>query len=117
MIVGILVEIITYVPLLLLVFLFRRTSARKIASKKLKYLIESLTTNQETKKKIEIKSSKDAGNRNKDLKFPWWLKIILYLFSFMCMGVSIALILIKSSLINFNLFGYIRLLVNKHYNS
>ena len=76
-------------------FLFRRTSARKTPSKKLKDLVQSLTMNQEIQKKREIKSAQGAENSQKEFKFPWWFKIVLYLFSFICMGVSIALILIK----------------------
>ena len=79
-------------------FLFRKTSARKTASKKLKDLIQTLTNNHERKKDREIKSTETNENTQQEFKFAWWFKIVLYLISFVCMGVSIVLILFKGYL-------------------
>ena len=95
LIIGILIEFVTYLPLLLLTFLFRKTSTRKTTSDKLKELLHSLTS--EDKESRKMNSLPNTKSSHKVFKFPWWFKIVLYLVSFVCMGVSIVFILFKGN--------------------
>jgi hypothetical protein len=78
--VGILIDILTYFPLLFLAFLFRRVKSREKKKK---------TTPSDKSQKYEISEKKS------EFKFPWWFKIILYFISWTCMVISIAFALFK----------------------
>ncbi len=78
--IGILIDILTYFPLLFLAFLFRRVKSREKKKK---------TTPSDKSQKYEISDKKS------EFKFPWWFKIILYFISWTCMAISIAFALFK----------------------
>jgi polycystin 1L2 len=77
--VGILIDVLTYFPLLFLAFLFRRAKSRE----------KKKNTTSNTSQKYEISDKKS------NFKFPWWFKIIFYLISWVCMAISIAFALFK----------------------
>ena len=94
-IVGVLIDILTFFPLTALAHLYRKTRARKTQSNKLEAYLQSLSNSSSWKKSKlnEPKSHSKNETKAAEFKFPWWFKIVLYCFSFICMLVSVALIL------------------------
>jgi len=84
---GVIVEFSMYFPLVLLVILFRKTKPRH---KKLKKYISNVSI-----EKNETKFESTKGKIKKPLMFPWFLKIFLYIFSFLLMGLSIFFVFFK----------------------
>ena len=102
--IGILTNMLAYIPVFFLVELFKRTSSRKSKSEKLQNIIDK---NMSTSKNIKINEIKieNGSSKNKNKKcipFPWWLKIILYCISYACMALSICSIIFIG--IHFGLF-------------
>ncbi len=91
---GVIVEFITFVPMIVLVVLFRKTNPYYKKTNRLENILRKiigsniLETSQTTK-------SNEKQLRNKKFKFPWFFKIFLYLISFLTMGLSIAFVIIK----------------------
>jgi hypothetical protein len=93
--VGIITNILAYIPVFFLIELFKRTSSRKSKLKKLQKLISSLSG---TTKNINLLSESEKvplKKRIKFIKFPWWFKIILYIISFILMALSILLVVFR----------------------
>ena len=88
---GVLTNIVAYVPVFVLIQLFKRTSSFRSKSKKLKKLIKNNESSL-NKKKIHIDETKSLR-----WTFPWWLKIFLYLFSFVAMAFSIVIVTMKGN--------------------
>ena len=79
---GVITNVLAYLPVFFLIELFRRTSSRTSKIKRLQKSISTIST----AKKVNLLPMKGS---KKNIQFPWWLKIILYLASFACMAFSI----------------------------
>ncbi len=89
MVMGIITNILAYIPVFFLIEFFKRTSRRKSKIKKLQKLISSLSG---TSKNVNLLSESEKvplKKRKELIKFPWWLKILLYIISFIIMALSI----------------------------
>ncbi len=84
------VEIITFVPLLLLVVLFRKTQPLKDNSKRIKRELNKFHFNLKNPK-----INQSFLKRHKEFRLPWFCKIFFYMLSFILMGISIAFSLFK----------------------
>jgi hypothetical protein len=88
-------NMLAYIPVFVLIELFKRTSHRKSKSKRLQKVLKNIRGKaQET---FETKSKKDSIkiNQRRVFSFPWWLKIILYVVSYFCMALSICFVIFK----------------------
>ena len=88
---GNLTNIVAYVPVFVMIQLFKRSSSVLSKSKRLEKLV-SKTGPSLYKKQIHTKDSKSMS-----FTFPWWFKIFLYLFSFVVMVSSIVLVTFKGN--------------------
>jgi hypothetical protein len=91
---GILTNIVAYVPVFVLIQLFKRTSSVFSKSKRLEKLVTK-TGPSLNKNQIHTKDSKSMSFTF--ITFPWWFKIFLYLFSFVVMVSSIVLVIFKGN--------------------
>ena len=90
---GVLTNIVAYVPVFVLIQLFKRTSSFRSKSKKVEKLIKkSLNESSLSKNNFHTEESKSMS-----IIFPWWFKIFLYLFSFFVMASSIGLVTFKGN--------------------
>jgi len=92
-ILGVIVEIITFVPLIALVILFKKTKSRHNRLKKFKKMLQN-ENNADSDVKL-LKMNSTNLKKKKVFKFPWPFKIVLYLVSFLSMGFSILFVLFK----------------------
>ena len=86
-------EIITFVPLIAIVILFKKTKSRHNRLKKFKKMLQNENNADSDVKILKIKSTN--LKKKKLFKFPWPFKIVLYLISFVSMGFSIIFVLFK----------------------
>ena len=87
--VGCITNIVSYVPVFVLIQLFKRTSSVWSKSKRLEKLIKN-TNSMSNYNKLQAKESELIR-----LTFPWWFKIFLYLGSLVVMASSIVLVTFK----------------------
>jgi hypothetical protein len=90
-IIGVLANIVAYVPVFVLIQLFKRTSGVWSKSKRLEKFMKN-TGSSLNKNNYQTKESKSLR-----FTFPWWFKIFLYLFSFIVMASSIVLVTFKGN--------------------
>ena len=88
---GNITNIVAYVPVFVLIQIFKRTSSVWSKSKRLEKLVTK-TGPSLYKKQIRTKDSKSMS-----FTFPWGFKIFLYLFSFVVMVSSIVLVTFKGN--------------------
>jgi hypothetical protein len=88
---GNLTNTMAYVPVFVLIQLFKRSSSVFSKSKRLEKLVTK-TGPSLNKKQIHTKDSKSIS-----FTFPWWFKIFLYLFSFVVMVTSMVLVTFKGN--------------------
>ena len=88
---GVLTNIVAYVPVFVLIQLFKRTSSFRSKSKKLEKLIKNNESSL-NKNNFHTEESKSMS-----IIFPWWFKIFLYLFSFFVMASSICFVTFKGN--------------------
>ena len=88
---GVLTNIVAYVPVFVLIQLFKRTSSFRSKSKKLEKLIKNNESSL-NKNNFHTEESKSMS-----FTFPWWFKIFLYLFSFFVMASSICFVTFKGN--------------------
>ena len=90
--IGVLTNIVAYVPAFILIQLFKRTSGVWSKSKKLEKFMKNTgsSLNKNNYQTIESKSMR--------FTFPWWFKIFFYLFSFIVMASAIVLVTFKGKL-------------------
>ena len=88
---GVLTNIVAYVPVFVLIQLFKRTSSFRSKSKKLEKLIKNNESSL-NKNNFHTEESKSMS-----FTFPWWFKIFLYLFSFVVMASSICFVTFKGN--------------------
>ena len=97
--IGVITNLIVFPPSLLLVQLFRKTKSKQPRIKKLKKILKENNLSSAEDKEKEVKhlnKTKEKRSKNKrELKFPWWFKIIVYIFSFVFAGVSLFFVVIK----------------------
>ncbi len=86
-------EIITFIPLIALVILFKKTKSRHNRLKKFKKMLQN-ENNADSDVKL-LKMNSTNLKKKKVFKFPWPFKIVLYLVSFLSMGFSILFVLFK----------------------
>jgi hypothetical protein len=86
------VELLSLIPSLLLVQLFRRIRPRDFHQQKVSPMFEAMI------KTKENASFDVSGNKHKRSKitFPWWVVFLAYFFSIALVGVSILLIIARS---------------------
>ena len=89
-----------YVPVFVLIQLFKRTSGVWTKSIRLEKLIKKIESSL-NKKKIRSQESKTIPST-----FPWWFKIFLYLFSFVSMAFSIVLVTFKGNCYKMAVFQF-----------
>jgi hypothetical protein len=99
--IGILTNIVAYVPVFVLIQLFSRTSCVWSKSQRLEKLIRN------SESSLNKNNSLTKESKTMSITFPWWFKIFLYLFSFIVMASSIVLVTFKgiffTNLINFSI--------------
>jgi hypothetical protein len=107
-VIGILSNMLAYIPVFFLVELFKRTSSRKSKSEILQNIInKNMSTSENIKmEEIKIENGSSKNKNNKCFPFPWWFKLILYCISFACMTLSICSIIFIG--IHLKLFGVSR---------
>jgi hypothetical protein len=88
---GNLTNTMAYVPVFVLIQIFKRTSSVMSKSKRLEKLVTK-TRPSLNKKQIHTKDSKSMS-----FTFPWWFKIFLYLLSIVVMASSIVLVAFKGN--------------------
>ena len=98
--IGILTNIVAYMPVFVLIQLYKRTSGVWTKSIRLEKLIKKIESSL-NKKKIRSQESKTIPST-----FPWWFKIFLYLFSFVSMAFSIVLITFKGNCYKMAVFQF-----------
>ncbi len=113
--IGILSNLLAYIPVFFLVELFKRTSSRKSKSEKLQNIINKNMSTSENIKMKEIKIENGSSKNKKCFPFPWWFKIILYCISYACMALSICSIIFTG--IHLKLFLILSLLVYNFFNN
>jgi len=94
--VGIFTNVFAYIPVFILIELFKRTSSRKTKSTRLQNIIKNLTDQH----KIDFAIKNINGEekiKKKVILFPWWFKFVLYTISYICMATSVCLILFKGT--------------------
>ena len=85
---------IVFLPILLLVELFRRSKRYNERKEKISEIL--IKNERPNKLKNEIKSENYIEIRNKKrIRFSWWFKIIAYLISHLLMIISAVLVIIK----------------------
>ena len=85
--IGIITNLIDYLPSLLLVQLFKRIKRRRTHAFKLNKILNGANANKPEKCRHKF-----------ELKFPWWFKIIAYFISFVFAAVSLFFVIIKGIL-------------------
>lgn len=90
-------EFVTYLPLLLLVLVFKKTQPRKKKSSKLEKVLKKITGRVHLPA-IHVKKP-DLTEKKRKIKLPWYFKIFLYIFSLMSMVLSIAFVLLKGNMV------------------
>lgn len=98
--VGIITNLMIFVPNLIIVELFRRTKQKH--NKRLDHLNKFLNEwNEENniisnkRMKMYLTDDENVKIKKKKFKFPWWFKIIIYLICLIMAAVSIFFIIIK----------------------
>ena len=97
--VGLITNIISFVPVFVLIQLFKITSSRQSKLKRLKNFIDKINMFyrhriKNTGPKTMFQSNKKQL-RKRSFLLPWWFKIVLYLISFTLMALSIAFVIFK----------------------
>ena len=86
---GVLTNIVSYVPVFVLIQLFKRTSSVWSKSKRLERLIRN------SESSLNKNNSLTKESKTMSITFPWWFKIFLYLVSFVVMASSIVVVTFK----------------------
>ena len=86
---GVLTNIVSYVPVFVLIQLFKRTSSVWSKSKRLERLIRN------SESSLNKNNSLTKESKTMSITFPWWFKMFLYLVSFVVMASSIGLVTFK----------------------
>ena len=90
---GIITNMIAYIPVIFLIEFFKKTSNRKSKSEKLQNLIKSFSVTKVND--LNYKSESKPAKNSKFILFPWFFKLILYFISYVCMALSICLVIYK----------------------
>lgn len=94
--VGIITNLVVFPPTLFLVQLFRRTKPKNTRISKLKSILNNKKIDTDTILFEKVsKENKKIKRKNKEIKFPWWFKIIAYIISFIFASVSLFFVAIK----------------------
>ena len=86
--VGVITNLITIPPTLLLVQLFRRTKARTTNLNRLRNVLK------EKEKQLPVASYSDKKSEYR-FSFPWWFKFVAYFISFVFASVSLFFVVVK----------------------
>jgi polycystin 1L2 len=99
--IGIITNLIVFPPSFLLVQLFRRSKRRETRITKLRNTLlgiqsKSMFSANESSDKYKVeRCNNEKKKQKKELKFPWWTKIIAYVLSFVFAAVSIFFIIMQ----------------------
>ena len=90
--IGVITNLITFLPSLLLVQLFRRIKRRRTRLMKIRKILneQNFEFTEENNEKCEMKQNKSC-----ELKFPWWFRIIAYIISFAIAGSCLFFVILK----------------------
>ena len=88
--VGVITNLIVFIPSLLLIQLFRRTRRRNTRLSSIKKVL-----NEHDLGVLEETQDKKKRSKLCELKFPWWFKIIAYAFSFTITVVCLFFVVLK----------------------
>ena len=99
------VECVTFLPLIILVNVFKKTKRRSKKSVRLQKIFQKNNGHDSIKKSSSKANSKANSKGKQTFKFPWYFKIILFAISFFSMGLSIAFVLFKGEV--FILLNYL----------
>jgi hypothetical protein len=91
------VELITYIPLLILVILFRKTKSFQRRSNNLRKSSQIIFTDESVDFKSKSKESNKNEETQKSFKFPWFFKIILYFILLFIIAFSNLFVLFKGN--------------------
>ena len=87
--IGGLIDLSMFLPLILLAFLFRKTRRFHTKYDRLKKTMQSFKIKTVQNKALKINSKSER------FAFPWFFKVVLYAISFLCMIVSIFFTILK----------------------
>jgi hypothetical protein len=93
----VIVELITYIPLVFLVILFRKTKSKKKRSNNLKKILQINYIDESVDFKSKSEESNEYEEKHKSFKFPWFFKIILYSISLFIIASSNLFVLFKGN--------------------
>jgi len=99
--IGIITNLIVFPPSFLLVQLFRRSKRRETRITRLRNTLlgiqnkSMLSTNDSSDKYKVERSNNEKKKQKKELKFPWWTKIIAYVLSFIFAAMCIFFIIMQ----------------------
>jgi hypothetical protein len=89
-----------FLPVYVLVQIFKNTSSRKSKTNKLKRIIDDKISSNANKSNMNVNDVL-LKNSSKNTFFPWWFKLVLYVISFTCMTLSIAIMVFKGNYFRF----------------
>jgi hypothetical protein len=94
--IGLITNVISFIPVFVLIQLFKITSIRHSKSKRLGIILEKINKFMLKNKrpKILVKSNEKQFGK-KSFLLPWWFKFVLYLISFSLMALSITFVILK----------------------
>ncbi len=87
--IGMISDLFAFTPTLFLVLVFGRIKNRNLRINKLRNKIKEYDTNGDF-----LQDEKEV-RKSKNVSLPWWLKIIAYLLSFICILICITFLYIK----------------------
>ena len=91
--IGAIVDFMTFIPLIVVAMLYKKTATRLSKSKRMKTAFQKILTNDIfTNESKFVFSNRKLKNK---FTFPWWFKTILYLISLIFMAISIFFTIIK----------------------
>ena len=90
-------ELISFIPLVFLVILFRKTKSNQKQSNKLRKTLQINYVDESVDFKSKSKESRENKGTKKSFKFPWFFKIILYSVSLFIIAFSNLFVLFKGN--------------------
>jgi hypothetical protein len=94
---GVIVELITFIPLVFLIILFRKTKSVKKRSNNIRKTLPSIFIDESVDFRSKSKESIENEGIKKSFKFPWFFKVILYSISLFVIVFSNLFVLFKGN--------------------
>ncbi len=94
---GVIVELISFIPLVFLVTLFRKTKSNQKRSNNIRKTLPSIYIDDSVDFRSKSEESIENEGIKKSFKFPWFFKIILYSISLLIIAFSNLFVLFKGN--------------------